>query len=452
MRQTNRGLPTEGQIPGLHRRIDPSLGLNLENPLMGASRDRTNSQGRFAMIGKLETGVSMLQTAQSGLERVVGHLQEMQEFLEEKMQSKESSMASSVADHFIKEQVGKIRYAVEAASFQDRAILNGKRGVQGSTTGKSLYFVRGSANVLSSAEPGYPVTVTRRATPSILVGAAKVSESNLKEESQIVLMEAGQEVRYKIRDDESPESLVEHLQQELTRRGIDISVYMTEDHHLLFRHNRLGSSTGFQGMSYRTRLISTVAQSFVAATPGEDIEGNLGLEPALGEGGFLIGQRGNRRTEGLIVYFDGVLSYPGQIVGYVHVTQNGELMPLDPLGHRSEILSIPTIQPNFQAVGAPNSSGFWSLESIRGATARQRRDALKLILWSLSDLEYLSRELKWKEETYVELAINFLRNTMQPELSGEDVVQLSKEKAGEMAHQLKSMLPQSMTSGISTWS
>ena len=37
-------------------------------------------------------------------------------------------MASNVADHFIREQIEKIRYAVEAASFQDRAILNGKRG------------------------------------------------------------------------------------------------------------------------------------------------------------------------------------------------------------------------------------------------------------------------------------------------------------------------------------
>ena len=81
----------------------------------------------------------------------------------------------------------------------------------------------------------------------------------------------------------------------------------------------------------------------------------------------------------------------------------------------------------------------------------QRRDALKLVLWSLSDLEYLCRELKWKEETYVELAIDFLRNTMQPEFSGEDVLQLSKEKAGEMAHQLKSMLPKSLSSSVSTW-
>ena len=452
MKQTNRGLSADGQIPGLHRRIDPSLGLNQEDPLMAMSRGSTNNQGRFAMIGKLETGVSMLQTAQSGLEKVIGHLQEVQEFLEKKQQERDSSMASSVADHFIKEQIGKIRYAVEASSFQGRAILNGKRGVQGSTTGKSLYFVRGSANVLSSAEPGYPVTVTRSATPSVLVGAERVSERNLKDERLIVLMESGQEVRYKVRDDESPQSLVEHLQQELTRRGIDISVHMTQDHHLYFRHNRLGSSTGFQGMSYQTRLISTVAKSFVTATPGEDIEGNLGLEPALGEGGFLIGQRGNRRTEGLIVYYDGILSYPGQVVGYVHVTQNGELMPLDPLGHRSEILSIPALQPNFQAVGAPNSSGFWSLEAIRGATAKQRRDALKLVIWSLSDLDYLCRELKWKEETYVELAINFLRNTMQPELLGEDVIQLSKEKAGEMAHQLKSMLPKSISSGVSSWS
>lgn len=449
MNESRGGLVEKGKIPTLNRRIHRSSGSQGVNPIMSLSQNGVPEQGRFAMIGKLETGVSMLQTAQSGLDGVVDHLEEVQEFLENK--EKESSMASNIADHFIKEKIAAIGYAVERASFQGRGIFNGKRGVEGSTTGKGLYFVRGSANVLSSAEPGYPVVVTRCASPSMLVGAERVSASNLKEESLIVLMEAGQEVRYRIRDNESPESLVEHLQEALTKRGIDISVYMTRDHHLLFRHNRMGSSTGFQGMSYKSHLISTVANTFVTATPGEDVEGSIGMEPALGEGGFLIGQQGNRRTEGLIVHYNDLLSYSGQIVGYVHVTQRGELMPLDPFAHRSEILSIPPLQPEFQAVGAPNGSGFWSLQAIRGTTLKQRRDALKLVHWALSDLEYLARELKWKEESYVELAINFLRNTMQPELSGEDIVQLSKEKAGEMAHQLKEMLPKGSSLGVSAW-
>lgn len=192
-----------------------------------------------------------------------------------------------------------------------------------------------------------------------------------------------------MRADENPDSLVNNLQQYLVDNNFDISVYCTTDNHLFFRHNQLGSANTFRGMSSHSRLISDVPGRYRDARPGADVMGTIGSEQASGDGGFLIGNRNNPNTDGLVVYFDGMIETPGQIVGSVHVEQNGIRVPVDVSGSKVEILAIPSIQPEMLAVGVSNRSGFTSLKSIRANTVVECRDALKLIEWSMTYLDYL---------------------------------------------------------------
>ncbi|MFH2129857.1 MAG: hypothetical protein ABIK68_05730 [bacterium] len=452
MRDENQQTALRTRVAERNRKVDLALGLSRGDPVPQKEYTSPFEQGRFAMIGRLESSVSKIQTATIGVEKIKGLMSEMKRFLEEEgYRSFRAQIPVSVINNFLTDRLAHMKMTSETTSFAGRALLNGKSGVRGSVSGKNLRFIRGSARVQSSGENGYPIAVYQAPRPSVLTGAIRLSPEELRRESMIALADESREVRYRVRPDENPDSLVMNLQRYLVDNNFDISVYCTQDNHLFFRHNQLGSANSFRGMSAQSRLISEIPGHYREAEPGADVTGTIGSEQAHGEGGFLIGNRGNPHTEGLVVYFDGMIETPGQIVGSVHIEQNGIRVPVDLTGSKVEILAIPSIQPEMLAVGVSNRSGFTSLRSIRANTVLECRDALKLIGWSMTYLDYLLEELKYNEANFVDRAVEVLRSTMRPQAAGEEILYLSKDKARSMVDELKSMLTPAMTMKVTSW-
>jgi len=79
------------------------------------------------------------------------------------------------------------------------------------------------------------------------------------------------------------------------------------------------------------------------------------------------------------------------------------------------------------------------------------RDALKLIEWSLTYLDYLAEELKYNESNFVDRAVDLLRSTMQSQVAGEEILYLSRDKAKSMVDELKGMLTPAMTMKVTSW-
>ena len=64
-----------------------------------------------------------------------------------------------------------------------------------------------------------------------------------------------------------------------------------------------------------------------------------------------------------------------------------------------------------------------------------------MALWSVVYLDYLSKELKLKENDYTDRTIQLLRGSMSTHSAGsEETLCLSTEKAGAMVEQIKKML------------
>ena len=440
------------QASAFSRRVESALGLSRGDPRIDKEYVHPVNTGRFSVIGKLENTVSMLQTARVNIEKLKVWLQEMKEFLEkDRHRSSWAKVPASVINNFIADRLSCIKVTSETAGFQGKMLLNGNSGVLGKVTGDNLRFIRGSARVVSSDSPGYPIAIYQAAQPSVLLGSSQVTEKNLREEKIISVNSGSQEVRYKMKGDETPDVFIENLQQCLVDQGFDISVYRTTDNLLLLRHNQLGSKVTFKGMSFNSRIISDVPGEYKIAESGLDIAGTIGSENAHGDGGFLIGDKGNRKTEGLVIFYDGRIDYSGQIVGYVSVKQNGILVPIDATESKMEIISIPSIKPDILAAGVSNQSGFSDLNSIRGNSEIECRDAIRLIIWSSTYLEFLLEELKWKEKSYVDRAIELLRSTISPQSAGDDLIYLSKDKAKDMVTQLKKMLTPMSVMKVTSW-
>lgn len=411
------------------------------DPLVDMEYVSPVDQGRFSMIGRLENGVSLLQSAQQNLDRIKFWLNEIKHFLEDHENPKQGSVIpKSVANQFMDDRLRLIKEVVETSSFQNRKLLNGDCGVKARVKGQNLRFVRGSARSKSSQQEGYAVAVYQAPKPSVLLGSGVMTSEWLEKETQISFADENQEVRYVLKDHETPDSLVKGLQSCFDEQHFDIGVYRTKDNRLFFRHNQLGSRAGFHGMSYKSPIISEKPGQYCSSSPGIDIAGTIAGESAHGDGGFLIGDRDNRNTDGLVVYYDGEVDFPGQVVGTVFPEQNGLMIPLDTSESKVERLSIPSIDPGLLSLGVGNKSGFEDLESIRATTRDERTDALKLVLWSIIHLNYLSDELRTREESYTHRTIELLKGDIKPLSAGDDAIYLSKDKAGEMVDQLKVLL------------
>ena len=406
-----------------------------------------HSKGRFYMISKLENCVSILQIARINIEKINDQLSEMGKFLEKEIRFfPASNIPVSVVNNYLTERISNIKMISETASFQGKALLNGNCGVKSITKGKGLRFVKGSPHVTSSDEGGYPVKIIELPEYSGLIGNKAISAELLQYEELIIISDDEKEFKYRITKEETIETLIPNLQRGLHENGFNISVYKTKNNFLYFKHNQLGIANDFTGTSLKTQLISKYPGQPVTAKVGKNIMGEIGNEPTIGEGGYLTGLKTNKRTRGLTLYFDGTSTeQAGQIVGHVLVKQNGLVVPLDLEGKKAEILSLPSLTPELLAAGIPNFSGFLNLKSIRVHSAEERKDALMLIYSSIKGLKSLNKDLVSKENYYVNLAVEMLRLTMKPKVAGVEILSLSKEKASEMAEQLKGMLsPQLM--------
>lgn len=441
MKSFNQNILLKGKPASRNIELDSALGYSRGDPLNNKDYPPKEEKGRYHVIASLEKNVSRLQIARHNLSRGSGWLFEMSNFLKTIWdQSDEKEIPASVVNNYLKERLAQIRMTAEAASFQSRALLNGKSGILADTTGKGLYFVKGSARVLSSKQQGYPVKIIRPAKAASLIGLDPLDERTIRSESLIAIKEGGSELRYKVSENETADSLIENLKIMLAERGMEISVDKTDDNRLLLIHQRLGSKPKFQGLSFKTRLLSKIPQQPLDSLNGVDIKGSIGNERAEGNGGFLLGERGNQATDGLMVYFGGNTVIEGQIVGYVKVKQMGVKVPLDVREDTAEILSIPSILPKNIAIAVPNLSGFMSLDEISANHLIERIDALKLIQWAMKELKELKDELKWKEDFYVDLAVKLLRNGPEATIDRDEALILSKEKADEMLNQLKSLV------------
>lgn len=394
---------------------------------------------KVTAVGKLEGAVSMLQVAKASVKKIRLTLEEMQEFLKREADG-EKDVPSSVINKHLTERITQAERHAMAASFQGRALLNGRSGIIARVNGEGLRFVKGSARCKSSQVGGYPVSIEQEGKPASLVGSERINEALLSEESLIAVSEGEQEVRYKLQRGESLESLTFNLQQSLWMGGLDVSVFISRDQRLVLMHNQLGSKHSFKAKSLTTRMLSPAAGYYKDSEPGQDVLGKIAGEAAMGEGGFLTGNPGNPRTDGLTLHYEGKPQYLGEIIGYVEIEQRGIIVPLEVTQRRQEILSLPSLMPEVLGLGAGNRSGIKSLQEIKGASWQERVDSQKVIHKALTELEAFKKELGWKEDAYVHRAIELLKAGSSHVGRPEDLMSLSKDKATQMAGELKGML------------
>jgi hypothetical protein len=296
--------------------------------------------------------------------------------------------------------------------FGEQPLLDGSLSASGKTTGAGLAFVSASPRVRSSPPEGYPVVVRSPPARARLLGERPFTPELLHAPMWFVVREGQRSAELRTRGGETGAQVSEALTRSLRANGLELRASQSAEGRLVIEHVRYGPGHLFWAESRPPGLLSQRDGTPGVARDGRDIAGTLNGEPAAGHGELLVGHAGNAFTDGLAVAFTGAVPAwlaalaerdregpaapptEGIEVGRVTVVQRGLTFRFGPGEHQSVTLHVPSVRPVDSARQVENASDFACLAAIRVRSARQARDAARLVEQALREVLAARRDME----------------------------------------------------------
>jgi hypothetical protein len=386
-------------------------------------------------VKNLETGVSLLQTAEHSVREIDALIGQMLQRVNQAWREGDRAHpppgalgeALSHALHQVDELVRRCR-------FHGRGLLDGQSGVAG--LGRGVVFVRGGPNTATSPPEGFEVRIVAFPSRAALTGGVTLHEDWLRVEQEVFLAEGEQYVRCSPRAGDDVPGFLARLQAAVLAAGMDLEVGVTQQRRLIVRHNQYGSHFKFKGSSRKTPILSRRPGKIEWSKPGRDIHGTLDGESAFGIGRMLVGYLDNTRSSELAVLWRGGALGARQSAR-VHVVQNGIMFQDRQDMHQPLVrLTLPSLYSTHLGAWLETRSGFGSLAEARLNAWPQVQDTLNLLFAVSCELEDWRERLSGWIRRYQNQALRYLRQSGQAEWA-DPAEEGQAERAEDMARLLR---------------
>jgi flagellin len=430
-------------------------------------------------IDNSETAVSMIQTTEANMAEINNLLTSMRQ------------LAIHAANEGVNDEVmlqadqNELRNAMETierisnqAQFGTKRLLDGSRGAAGSTTGENLEFVSAGLATGDSREQGFDVKITQIATRAQKVGTVAVTDDIVKAGEVLTVIEDGKLAQYISNSDDTKETMIQNLQNEINRNGLDITIELNEGGMLQATHNKYGSDYKFQVLSGTSGILGDIGNEIAAVEAGLDIKGTINGESATGKGQVLTGIKGAKCVDGLSIRYygdgketgrlasecmvndrfvtdEGDLGQPMQTemppegisVGRVFVAQNSMKFQVGANQNQTVGISVESANPESLGRGVENASGYESLVDIDVTTFQGAQDSITLIDKAIDTITNARGDLGAFQKNTLESNLNNLRIQNENLINSESVIRdtdMAKEMATFTKNQIKSQAATAM--------
>ena len=328
-----------------------------------------------------EMAVSLLQVATQGMGHIQEHLQDMEAgLLAELRQAEAQPLPDESLKPFVHEMLAKISALAEETLFKGQGLLNGKLGLI--SRGKSARVLAGPPLARRTPPQAIRVEVLKRATRSVLTGSQILTDSLIRQESQIILSENDHVACYEILPNETVESLLEGLQKLVIQKGLDLEIQQDAQGHLQIQHCQYGSPFMFSGRSLKTTLVSQKPNILQFCRLGANCIGRIAGHFVQSRGHLLLCEKQVPHLEGMAVLWQ--KDSPGQDDLWI---ENRALpVTLGADAAAESWIFIDSCHPKDLACGVQNRSDFKALSDLVPTTWQSVYDALYLVQLSLLEL------------------------------------------------------------------
>ena len=276
---------------------------------------RAQVAGLTQAVMNSESAVSMVQTAEAALNEVSSLLTGMRQLAIHAANEGVNDTVMLEADQAeLQNALDSIERISKTSQFGTKNLLDGTMGVTGNASGEGLQFINAGTKTESSPQSGYAVDVMQEATQAHLAGTTALTQDMINEGETLTINNGEKSVQYKTQLGDSLDNIQNNLNNKLRDESIDISVFFDDQGLLHVTHGEYGSEPSFSVISTSAGVLSEDGNIPTFVQNGQDIQGTIGEEYAVGKGQFLTGGVGTN-VEGLTVRFTGNAAVPPDIGG-----------------------------------------------------------------------------------------------------------------------------------------
>ena len=374
-----------------------SSGLDINRASDGPARLVISEQMRAQVSGlnqavlNSETAISMVQTAEGALTETNRLLVSMRQLSIHAANDGANDEVMLEADHQeILNSIESINRISKNTQFGTKKLLDGSNAANGTTTGDGLDFVSAEVQTNSSKDQGYDVVIKKKATKSFVEGQNELTDAIVKAGETFTIIEGGKSAFYKTTELDNIQTAVQNLQSAVTRAGLGVDVQLTQNDTIRAESNEYGSRKTFQVASTSSGILSKIGGHVTTATSGQDIEGTINGELALGKGQILTGITGAANVDGLSIRYTGDIEINdpelGRQIGFAQVSQNSLSFQVGANRDQTVSISLLNTSGDTLARGLENESEFRTLSQIDVRSTQGAQDSLLLIDKAINEI------------------------------------------------------------------
>lgn len=414
-------------------------------------------------IDNSETAVSLVQTTEANLSEISSLLTNVRQLAIHAANEGVNDEVMLQADqNEIRNALDTINRISQQAQFGNKRLLDGSNGASGFTTGGNLEFFGATLLTQDSSNHGFDVKINQVATQTSATGESAITDEMVKAGEKLTVIENGRMATYTANQDDTVETAVQNLRNEVARNGLDVDIQLDESNRIMVNHRQYGSSHAFQVSSSTEGVLSRVGDEIEAAVIGQDIKGTINGESAVGEGQILTGIKGAKCVDGLRVRYSGgqrelldrecvvadrmeeapeiepeqEIPEDGLSVGRVFVSQKSLKFQVGANQGQTVGISLQSTSAESLARGVLNDSDFRSLDEVDVRTYEGATDALTLVDKAINEVTAIRGDLGAFQKNTLESNLSNLRVANENLVSAESIIR-DVDMASEMAEYTK---------------
>ena len=405
---------------------------------------RAQVAGLSQAIMNSEGAVALAQTAEASLNEVNSLLISMRQLAVHAANEAVNDVHMLEADQAeLLNSLDSIDRISKSTQFGTKQLLDGTNGISGMATGEFLEFVEADPKTKPSPQSGYAVSISQEATQAQLSSKTVLTQDMIDSGETLSFEEGGRNLQLTTKLGESYEQLQNRVNDEFRQAGLKLDAYFDQGK-LNVLHQNYGSEQHFSVASSTAGVLSDRAETPTWIENGQDVQGTIGQESAVGKGQTLMGSQGTN-VAGLEVRFTGVANAEQPEVGRVTVANNALTFQVG--GNRNQTVSvdIPDTNTRKLALDVNNESGFNSLRELDLRNMQGAQDALMMIDQAIDDVTTTRAGLGAVQKNTLETNLSSLRVAKESLMNAESVIR-DVDMAEEMSEYTKNqILTQSAT-------
>ena len=429
---------------------------------------RAQIAGLNQAIDNSETAVSLVQTTEANMSEINNLLISIRQLaIHASNEGVNDEVMLEADQREIDNALETINRIAQQAQFGTRKLLDGSNGATGSVTGANLEFLSATMETGDSREHGFDVKITQAATQSTTSGTTALTDEVVNQGETITIFENGKMVGYTAKEDDTAETMIKNLNNEIARHGLNVTISLGEGNIVTATHDEYGSDHRFQVSSTTAGIMSKEAGVIETTEAGLNVRGTINGEAAYGNGQVLTGAKGAKCVDGLSIRYTGgahtgfpqecviadledpdaatnekpALEIPdgGVSVGRVFVAQNSMRFQIGANQSQTVGISIRSANPENLAKGIANVSGFKSLADVNVKTFQGAQDTLSLVDAAINAVSADRGVLGAFQKNTLESNLANLRIQNENLISSESVIR-DVDMAQEMAEFTKNQI------------